>query len=644
MMPFANHPSAHALAWSLVHFAWQGSAIGLVALTLLRFSRLSASARYGVGVVALAIMMLAPVATFGMLAGRSAASGGAKMAVPTEAAHAALPIARAGVNRDQPLSSSRGRGALSPVTITALLAMWATGVAVLGARLLGGWIVARRWTRRVVGPASAEIQVMAARVAERLALDRVARVYESAAAGVPMVVGWVRPVILLPAAAMSGLAPAQLEALLAHELAHVRRHDYLVNLLQSVVETLLFYHPAVWWVSREVREAREHCCDDLAIAACGDRIAYASALTELATMMKPRLALAATDGSLTARVRRILGEPRDRYRRSVFWVPALLTLLLGAALVPMRAVSATPRSVPDVPMAVAASSQDLAVERAKAQAAAAEAELRKAQEQSLKRALEERTIGIEEIWRKAAVVQEGSQRARQQESAAPRQLEEIKALMAAMNVSPGNQQEASISKRQLAALEAKLRALELDTATAQDAAKRADRDRQLDEERRAIAAELQARGRRLSDVENLERKLQEMEKAVWDARAMYTEQHPRVVAANREYEALQTQYARLLEHGGGGPTLLYTAADEPIQVRDVLTIELRGDDGRYSLANITVSRDGIIELPVIGAVKVASQTLRQSEESLLKAAGTQPRFMNGKPVKSVTVTLVKRAN
>jgi protein involved in polysaccharide export with SLBB domain len=115
--------------------------------------------------------------------------------------------------------------------------------------------------------------------------------------------------VLLPAAAMSGLSLEQVEALLAHELAHVRRHDYLVNLLQSAVETLLFYHPAVWLVSRRVRQERELCCDDLAISVCSDRVAYASALADLESLRAmPSPALAATGGSLLTRVRRILGH------------------------------------------------------------------------------------------------------------------------------------------------------------------------------------------------------------------------------------------------------------------------------------------------------------------------------------------------
>ena len=155
-------------------------------------------------------------------------------------------------------------------------------------------------------------------------------VLESARVTVPTLVGWLRPVVLVPAAALSGLTTYQLQAVLAHELAHIRRHDYLVNLLQSVVETLLFYHPAVWWVSSEVRAEREHCCDDLAVEVCGDRLVYVSALAELTSIERRAFALAATDGSLVSRVRRILGRSTQTPRElPPSWGILVLLALVG---------------------------------------------------------------------------------------------------------------------------------------------------------------------------------------------------------------------------------------------------------------------------------------------------------------------------
>src|SRR5690606_9929357 len=129
-----------------------------------------------------------------------------------------------------------------------------------------------------------------------------------------------------------GLTAEQLRAILAHELAHVRRYDYLVNLLQSVVETLLFYHPAVWWVSRRIRIEREHCCDDLAVAACGDRLTYARALAEMEHLRGGRtmLAAAATGGSLLSRIQRLIGAPTSKADRPAQWIGGLAAI--GAIL------------------------------------------------------------------------------------------------------------------------------------------------------------------------------------------------------------------------------------------------------------------------------------------------------------------------
>ncbi len=108
-----------------------------------------------------------------------------------------------------------------------------------------------------------------------------------------------RPAILVPLGFMSGLAPTQVEAILAHELAHIRRWDYLANLVQLLVETLLFYHPCVWWISAQIRQEREHCCDDIAANVLGDRVAYAEMLVMLEGRRTPKLALAAGGGSLS---------------------------------------------------------------------------------------------------------------------------------------------------------------------------------------------------------------------------------------------------------------------------------------------------------------------------------------------------------
>jgi uncharacterized protein (TIGR03435 family) len=151
--------------------------------------------------------------------------------------------------------------------------------------------------------------------------------------------------ILLPVGMLAGLPAEQVEALLAHEIAHIRRHDYLMNLLQRLAEAILFYHPAVWWISREIRREREHCCDDIAVSATGDAILYAEALADLeaSRVSWPQTALAATDGSLPDRLSRLLGIARPHATFTelpAVGLMAALILVVGGVLL---AQSASPK-------------------------------------------------------------------------------------------------------------------------------------------------------------------------------------------------------------------------------------------------------------------------------------------------------------
>jgi type II secretory pathway component GspD/PulD (secretin) len=170
-------------------------------------------------------------------------------------------------------------------------------------------------------------------LAERLKVTRPVKLMESALVQIPTVVGWFRPVILLPASALTGLSPEQIEALLAHELAHIRRYDYLVNMFQTLVEILGFYHPAVWWISYTIRVERENCCDDLAVSVCGDKVGYARALTSMeeARFAKGELAVAASGGSLSRRIRRLIGKDSAVNKR-LGYVPVVISVLLIMAL------------------------------------------------------------------------------------------------------------------------------------------------------------------------------------------------------------------------------------------------------------------------------------------------------------------------
>ena len=187
--------------------------------------------------------------------------------------------------------------------------------------------------RRAVTPTNTFWHDKAKQLAHRLRIKKAVTLAQSAHMKTPAVVGWVRPMILLPPAALTGLTVDQLQAILLHELAHIRRYDYLVNLIQIFIETLLFYHPALWWVSRRIRIEREHCCDDTAATALGSPIEYAHALTRMAELALPtnQLAVAANTSNLLHRVSRLLQiNPQDNSRSG--WITALAALFLAGAL------------------------------------------------------------------------------------------------------------------------------------------------------------------------------------------------------------------------------------------------------------------------------------------------------------------------
>lgn len=214
---------------------------------------------------------------------------------------------------------------------------WFVGVIALSLRLLGGCVQAERLKRRNVQPLGAVWEKRLERLAEQLNISKAVTLLESSLVATPVLIGWLRPVILFPVATLVGLPNEQLEAVLAHELAHVKRSDYLVHLMQCAIEVALFYHPAVWWVSRQVSIEREHACDDLAAAACGDKLCYAHALTGLAQLAQagPQVALAANGGSLFTRIRRLVTPPSSETTGNAAWLPGGMIATAAALAVLM---------------------------------------------------------------------------------------------------------------------------------------------------------------------------------------------------------------------------------------------------------------------------------------------------------------------
>jgi beta-lactamase regulating signal transducer with metallopeptidase domain len=292
------------LGWTLLHFLWQGAglaALFAVAMTVWR----SAAARYAIAVGTLVLMMASPVITFAWMM---------RQTNPAVGNNAQGSGSASGTAEKVTLASARSSASFGSVeserssAVVWLVEAWFLGVLLLSLRTAGGLLLVARMRRREIRSVGQEVHEKCLKLQRRMGLDRVIRYCECSRLDAPAVLGWFRPVVLLPVRALTGLTEAQIEAVIAHELAHIRRLDCFVNLFQIAAETLLFYHPAVWWVSQRIRTERENCCDDEAIAVCGDRLNYARALTLMEEWRTaPSLMMAANRRPLAGRVLRLLG-------------------------------------------------------------------------------------------------------------------------------------------------------------------------------------------------------------------------------------------------------------------------------------------------------------------------------------------------
>ncbi|GAA4362465.1 hypothetical protein GCM10023185_30470 [Hymenobacter saemangeumensis] len=330
---FVSPALTQALGWTLLHSLWQGALVaGVLAGALLLMRRHRAEVRYLASGLALGSILVLAGLTFARYYQSATVASAVEPGASTTPLSPPSVRARfsAATAAAQPVAASRTRAAAPPTAaetsswqnqalqyfdrhLPVLVLAWALGLLAMTLRMLGGLLYVQRLRRYRVQPLSPEWQQRLASLAARAGLKRPIALLESALVQVPLVVGHLRPVILLPLGTVAGLSPACLEAILAHELAHVVRRDYLMNLVQTAAEVLFFYHPAVWFMAACLRTERENCCDDAATSLVGGGLALARALTALAELglqqaPAARLSLAAVgpDGSLLGRVRRLV--------------------------------------------------------------------------------------------------------------------------------------------------------------------------------------------------------------------------------------------------------------------------------------------------------------------------------------------------
>jgi bla regulator protein blaR1 len=319
----------YALGWTVVHSLWQGALLACMLSAFRWFTaRSRPQTRYWAGLVALLALFLASAFTFAYLLAPENVAEGAVISLSGIAGAA-----------EAPSLLGRATGALNS-NLPLLVAAWALGLAFFVLRTLGGYWYLSRLRRSGQAPGDERWQRRLDEIAASMGVRGKVGLMESARVFVPVVIGFLKPVVLLPVGLLNQLSMEEAEAVLAHELAHIRRWDYLVNLLQSFLETLYYFNPAAWYISTTVRNERENCCDDLAVAWCGSPLAYAYALVRIQER-EPQtplfaLSMAGNGKPLLKRVKRILNQPNHK-KTIMERFSATLLLLAAVALFSLSA-------------------------------------------------------------------------------------------------------------------------------------------------------------------------------------------------------------------------------------------------------------------------------------------------------------------
>ena len=329
-----QHPIFDALAWTLIHSIWQATVVAVViALLLDVFKSASSSFRYNLAVTGLGLIPVLAVVTFIYqiqpeeveLIPRAAFVDSSDLSD----AQAFFTLGHLQSPQPQEVTNEDGLKGFRVF----LVLLWMSGTLLFAIRMATGFIGVYRMTRSGISEPDAKLREMLDRLLLNSNCIRQVKLVVSSMIEVPTTVGWIRPCILIPASIVSGFPAAAIEAFIAHELMHVRRFDYLVNLVQHVAEALFFYHPATWWLSSKIRMEREFCCDDQATELLGGKLEYVKALASLAEKRhQTRLAPAASGFSLLHRIQRLLGSKPNAESVSNRSLAGLVTAVIVVGL------------------------------------------------------------------------------------------------------------------------------------------------------------------------------------------------------------------------------------------------------------------------------------------------------------------------
>lgn len=303
-----------AIGWTLVHSVWQGLLLGIVlALLLVLLRQFSAITKYRLAVSFLFLYLASTALTFSLVY----EPGPSTPQIVLAGNPAPLPDRKmddSEIRDNNQTDQAEGQPVMSVVTpyfnqyFPLLVALWLVGTLIFGLKLIADLVYVRRLKTHDIRPIGEFWKNRCAMLSDKLKLTRKYIIHLSSAISTPMVIGFFKPVILLPVSTLTRLSQEQVEAILVHELAHIKRNDYLVNSMQLMIEVVFFYHPGIWWMSSRIRLERENCCDDLTVSVTGQKVDYAEALLNIGYVEiegNLNLAFSGNQNNLKHRVQRI---------------------------------------------------------------------------------------------------------------------------------------------------------------------------------------------------------------------------------------------------------------------------------------------------------------------------------------------------
>lgn len=339
-----NSPFLYSLSLTLVHFLWQGLLVAFILKSLLFIiDKNKSKLRYTLATLAMLSNALLAVLTFTMVYPDTNAGINSYLSpIPLTSLVNELTQQNALLTYQELLPS------ILAYSLPYISVLWLVTIVILSSKLLIEIRNVNNLPMHSSISPSLALSVRFDELAKQIKLAKTPKLLISLKAEVPMAIGWLKPVVLLPASMVTGLNSAQLEMLILHELAHIRRHDYLVNFLQTLIELLFFFHPCVHWIGKQMRNEREYCSDDIAVQHCGDAIAYAHTLTDTASLCAknhfhtiPTMAMAASGGDLKERVLRLVDHHCAPTNNTSKWLAAV-SLLLALALLSVNQLLTMP--------------------------------------------------------------------------------------------------------------------------------------------------------------------------------------------------------------------------------------------------------------------------------------------------------------